>query len=75
MAKFKRVFASLDASIKDVERAYRRLYFNTLGMGYSPYHNHEDLAREFVLQSPWKNLGKTLLGERYCLLAVSNRVF
>lgn len=65
IAKFKRIFASLNSSITDAEKEYRRLFSPLLGMGFTNYDNHEDLAESLLSDAPWKNLDQTLLNERY----------
>ena len=65
IAKFKRIFTSLNPTIDSAERDYKRLYFSLLNMGYSSYDNHESLAAAILREKPWKSLGDKLLDARY----------
>lgn len=65
IGRFKRVWVSLDTSIQNAAREYKRLYFALLGLGYVEYHNHQDLANSFLTDSPLADLDQTLLGEIY----------
>ena len=65
IGRFKRIFTSLDPSISDANKDYRRIYFSLLNMGYKGYENHESLAESFLLERPWQNLGQSLLDKRY----------
>ena len=65
IAKFKRIFASLNTSIQDADKEYRQLYFPLLNMGYTPYDNHESLADSIIEERPWDSLDQTLLDSRY----------
>ncbi len=48
---FKRIWTSLDTSIQNSERDYKRVYFNLLGMGYAPYQNHKERGGLVCLNS------------------------
>ena len=65
IAKFKRIFASLNPSIQGADREYRQHYFPLLNMGYASYDNHESLAEAILTERPWENLDQTLLDSRY----------
>ena len=65
IAKFKRVFASLNPSIQGSEKEFRQLYFPLLNMGYTTYDNHESLAEAIMQERPWDSLDQTLLESRY----------
>ena len=65
IAKFKRIFTSLNPSIDEAEREYRRTYYSLLNMGYTGYDNHESLATSFLLERPWQSLDQTLLDDRF----------
>lgn len=65
IARFKRIFASLNPGIRDAAREYKRLYFALLNMGYTEYDNHHSLAQTFLLERPWKSLDQTLLDKRH----------
>ena len=65
IAKFKRIFATLNPSIADADKDYKRIYFSSLNMGYTPYENHESLAEGFLFERPWQSLDQTLLDRRY----------
>lgn len=65
IARFKRIFASLNPSIDGAERNYKRVFFSLLNMGYTAYNNHEDLADSLVQEMPWISLDQTLLDYRY----------
>ena len=62
IARFKRIFTSLNPSIEGAERDYKRIYFTLLNMGYTGYDNHESLAASILREKPWKSLDQTLLG-------------
>ena len=65
IARFKRIFATLDPSVSKAERDFQRIYFSLLHMGYVTYDNHESLAQSFLQEKPWTSLDKTLLDDRY----------
>ena len=65
IARFKRVFTSLNPGIRDAAREYKRLYFALLNMGYTEYDNHHSLVQAFLLERPWKSLNQTLLDKRH----------
>ena len=65
IARLKRVFTSLNPSIEDALKDYRRIYFTLLNMGYTEYENHETLADSLLLDKPWKSLDQVLLDKRY----------
>ena len=65
IGRFKRIFASLNPSIDDAEKDYKRIYFSLLNMGYTGYDNHEDLADSLLREKPWQSLDQTLLDYRY----------
>ena len=64
IARFKRVFTSLNPSIDEAARDYKRIYFSLLNMGYTGYDNHESLADSFLQEKPWTSLDQTLLDYR-----------
>ena len=65
IARFKRIFTTLNPSIAEADKDYRRLYFSSLNMGYAEYDNHESLADKFLSERPWQSLDQTLLDRRY----------
>ena len=65
IAKFKRIFASLNTSIEGADKLYRQLYFPLLNMGYTSYENHGSLADSILSEKPWDTLNQTLLDSRY----------
>ena len=65
IARFKRIFTTLNPSIADADKNYRRIYFSSLNMGYAEYDNHENLADRFLSEKPWQSLDQTLLDGRY----------
>ena len=65
IAKSKRIFASLNSTVQDSDKNYKRIYFTLLHMGYTSYENHEELAFSFLLEKPWQSLHHTLLDSRY----------
>lgn len=65
IGQFKRVFVSVDTSIKDSERRFKRNYSNLVGLGYSPYHNHEQLKEQLLVERPWEELERSVLNTRY----------
>ncbi len=65
IARFKRIFTTLNPNIVDAAKDYKRIYFSFLNMGYAEYGNHEKLANRFLSDRPWTNLEQTLLDKRY----------
>ena len=65
IASYKRIFTTLNPSIAEAVKNYRRIYFSALNMGYAEYDNHENLANKFVSEKPWLSLDQTLLDRRY----------
>ena len=65
IARFKRIFTTLNPSIAEAAKDYRRIYFSSLNMGYAAYDNHESLATSFLSERPWQSLDQTLLDRRY----------
>ena len=65
IAKFKRIFASLNPSVQGADREYRQLFFPLLNMGYASYDNHESLAEAVLEERPWDSLDQTLLDSRH----------
>ena len=64
IARFKRIFTTLNPSIAEAEKDYKRIYFSSLNMGYAEYDNHENLADRFLSERPWQSLDQTLLDRR-----------
>ena len=60
---FKRVFASVDTSIEDSTRRFKRNYYNFLG--FAPYQNYKDLTERVLEERPWDDLHSNLLNVRY----------
>ena len=65
IGRFKRIFVSVDTSIKDSERRFRNSYFNLLSLGYAPYQNEIELAMALTAEHPWSDLKSTILGDRH----------
>ena len=65
IARFKRIFTTLNPGIADAAKDYKRIYFSSLNMGFADYDNHESLAERFLSESPWRSLDQTLLDRRY----------
>ena len=65
IARYKRLFTTINPSISDADKSYRRIYFSLLNMAYAKYENHENLAEAFLSERPWQSLGQTLLHENY----------
>ena len=63
IAKFKRIFISLNPRISDSVKQYRNTLFSLLNMGYSEYENHEILAEALLREKPWCSLDQTMLNE------------
>ncbi|MCL5961218.1 MAG: hypothetical protein M1358_18245, partial [Chloroflexi bacterium] len=63
IGQFKRVWISLDTTIRDATRQYKRLYAGIVGVGYAPYQNHRELANAFLIDRPWTSLDEHLLGD------------
>ena len=65
IGRFKRVWISLNSSITDSERQFRRVFYGLTGYGYAQYTNAQQLAKEFLVQNPLSSLDATLLGETH----------
>ena len=65
IARFKRIFSSLNPSISEAARNYKRVYSSLLNLGYSQYANHEDLVEALLEERPWESLQQTLLENRH----------
>ena len=65
IGRFKRLFVSIDTSIESSTRHFRRNYFNLLGLGYSTYENHKQLARALLDEKPWRDMSISVLNQRY----------
>ena len=65
IAKFKRIFTSINPSISNAQSDYKRFYSSWLHMGYSEYTNYEELANAISVDKPWENLEQTLLESRH----------
>ncbi len=65
IAKFKRIFCSLNPTIQDADRNYKLVHYPLLQMGYSEYDNHAKLAENLLTEMPWNNLDQTLLDSRF----------
>lgn len=57
IAKFKRIWLSLNSSIENAPRDFKRIYSGMLGgLGYEPYVNYKNLVDAFVSSPPWVDL-------------------
>ena len=65
IGQIKRLWISLNPTIVDAEKNYRRSFATLLGVGYSKYENHQQLASNFSQDAPWRDTDKLLLGEMY----------
>ena len=65
IARFKRIWISLDAGAEGAEQHYRRIYFGLTGAAYTQYVNSTDLAAAFLRDMPTSSLDDTLLGAYY----------
>ncbi len=65
IGSFKRIFVSLDTSIEESSRQFKRNYSNLLGLGYSAYQNHKDLATKLLDERPWSDPDSSVLNSRY----------
>ena len=65
IARFKRVWISLDTSIEGAEQRYHRQYFGLIGAGYATYNNSNDIVSAFLNDMPTSSLDQTLLGDYY----------
>ena len=65
IARFKRIFASLNPTIARADRNYGRIYFSLLNMAFTAYQNHQNLAESLVEEKPWESLQDTLLEDRF----------
>ncbi len=65
VGQFKRVWLSLDPSIANAPRDFNRSYLGLLGLGYSSYENHRELAESLLADAPWNSSHEVLLGDTY----------
>ena len=65
IARFKRVFCTLNPNITDAQRKFKDNYATMFNLGYWPYANHEELAEGFLRETPWSDVKQTLLGTRH----------
>ena len=65
IARFKRIFASLNPTIARADKDYGRIYFSLLNMAFTAYQNHQNLAESLVKEKPWESLQDTLLEDRF----------
>ena len=65
IARFKRIWIALDATIVNSEERYKRHYYALTGAGYNTYSNSEDLVSSFFADDVDSTLDKTLLGDHY----------
>ncbi|MCH7811587.1 MAG: hypothetical protein IH958_03055, partial [Chloroflexi bacterium] len=69
IASFKRIWISLDTTIANANRDYKRLYFGLLSVGYAAYQNHRTLADQFIADHAWSSLDDHLLNDSYRMQA------
>jgi hypothetical protein len=67
IARFKRIWLTLDTTIKDSALNYKRLYTGMLAAGYAGYENHQGLVAAFLASQPWRSPEEQLLGDAYRL--------
>ena len=65
IAKFKRIWMTVNSGVENAEQRVRRLYFGVVGSGYAKYENSEQLVAAYKLDSPESSLDSTLLGAHY----------
>ena len=65
IGRYKRIFISLDSTIEESQRRFRRHYFSSLSLGYSSYSNHDELARRILEEKPWQDARENVLDPRY----------
>ena len=65
IGRFKRIFVSLDSSISNSAREYRRHFYSSLGLGYSSYFNHRELAEKLLSERPWTDINNSAISDRY----------
>ncbi len=65
IGKFKRIWLSLDTTIQDASKNYKRLYAGLLGAGYAEYENRQNIVDAFIGEAPWNSLDQALLSDRY----------
>ncbi len=65
VARFKRLWISLDPSISGAKLRFVHEYTGMLGVGYSEYENHGVLSQAFIDSAPWKTLDEYVLNMRY----------
>ena len=59
----KRIWLSLDTSIKNAKLDFNRSYTGMLGIGYASYENHVDLTTALRNDHPWTAIDQNLLGD------------
>ena len=65
IGRFKRIFVSLDSSVSHSAREYRRHFYSSIGLGYSYYSNHLELADRFLSERPWLDINNSAISDRY----------
>lgn len=63
IGRFKRLWLSLNTSIKNSQLDFNRSYTGMLGIGYSPYVNHNELSHALQGERPWTSIDQNLLGD------------
>ena len=58
----KRIWVTLNTTIKGAERHYNRLTTTLASVGYASYANKRDIVDRFFKEAPWENPHSTLLG-------------
>jgi len=65
VANLKRLWISLDTSIENAPRVFKRMFEGIIATGYTGYENRRDLAEGFIRDHPWDTLTQFLLSEAY----------
>lgn len=65
IARFKRIYCSLDPNISGATEQYKRVYSGMLNMGYNVHSNYKELTSAFIMERPWDSLNDTLLHARH----------
>ena len=65
IGRLKRIWVSLDTSIKGANRSFQRLYSGIVPAGYAEYVNHRELGDALMSDQPWSTPHDTLLSDSY----------
>ncbi len=65
IARFKRIWISLNTSVKDAKKIFKHIYYQLTPVVYAGYTNSDDIAERFLADPPTESLDATILGDFY----------